>query len=735
MATMQATAIISAVDRATPVFSRVAASAAALARSHQATAASFSRVGALATAAFALPAVAGFNALISRTQDFEKALVGVKIAGIADNLEKGVVNFEAINEQAAKTREEAMRLSKALALSPTGLLQSGEAALKMGLAADKVSRLMEMSGSVHIQDREITMQKAAEFLGTQGLLFGAGKDGRDYNTDITKIANQWLGVANMTRTSASKIEEGLRQFAPLYSSFGETFGNTAALIGGMVQAGQMDVESGTALKSLGVRLLKPTREGLKSLEMAGIDRSKFMDLTPVTGKIAWSNLSRMTDVQLSKPHRKALESMLLAGERGNLFQNEEYQQRLLQLYNNATGARSQDAKDRNQQRILLSLLTGGGKIKMMDFIVALGEAMESGKLTPAQMAHIGEGRHLSRYQALFKMLPFVKELREKLRDVNSEFTDGGNKIWRDSDAGKWEAAVASMDRALIKLRSSEGVRALIGVFETIADKIATLPPGVSEAGGKFLALAAAFTAFGLAAKGVQMALSTLAGNPLMRALIIGGATMGGLGIFREPEKGTRPWAEMQEDQFLGANSPIFQTFNELERVVRAVASFAATISSDFATLFGLDPTDSPLVLALTKMNELVRGIADTIRWIEGHYKVATGRAEEKPGLMPPGDINGNPAQQALAWTEIWIRMVKGLMERWTGNSGPPGQTAPPVQVQGQVQGQADLNIKVEPSPEFRAFIDSVRRMRIDGQIGNGNGVTMPDGQAPAAPQQ
>lgn len=223
MATMQATAVISAVDRASPVFMRVAQVAHNAANVYTGLAGRLDAVHAalrnLGTIT-ALPGVMALGAIISKTQEMEKALVGVQIAGISDNIKDGVVDFERLRDIAKETQSEAMRLSKALSLAPTGFVKAGEAALKMGVSADKISKLMELSGSVHIQDRQISQEKATEFLGKMGILFGAGNTG-NYEADITKIANQWLAVANMAVTSASRLEDGLRQFAPLFASLGE----------------------------------------------------------------------------------------------------------------------------------------------------------------------------------------------------------------------------------------------------------------------------------------------------------------------------------------------------------------------------------------------------------------------------------------------------------------------------------------------------------------------------------
>lgn len=475
-------------------------------------------------ATVAAPLGLGLAGIITTTQEFEKALVGVQVAGIADNLEKGVVDFEKLRKEAEATKEAALALSEALRLSPDGLLRAGEAAAKMGLAADKLQILMKMAGSVNIQDSSLSPSGAAEFLGSMGILFKAGKEGfegragpGDYNADITKITNQLLGVASMTRTGAGPLQQGLRQFAPLYASFGESFAATSALIGAMVQAGQLDVESGTALKSLGVRLLRPTAQGREAMLKAGIDRGQFMDLSAVSAGQAFNSLIRLTDVRLTPDQRAKLKAKLVEGEAGKKFMDDMWQQEFLQLYNDFTEAKTAEAKEANLDRVMMSIMTGGGRIKMMEFIKMLGEKMASGELTDAQMAMIGEGRHLSKYKALFQMLPFMQELYDKVKGINSEFSDAGDKLWFESSAGRWQGALAAFQRAFIRLRESEGVARFIESMARLADAIAKADPRVVDALGKSIVGLAAISVGSMALSGVASAI-TLIGSAARVAL-------------------------------------------------------------------------------------------------------------------------------------------------------------------------------------------------------------------------
>lgn len=467
----------------------------------------------------------GMAAIIHSTQEFEKALVGVQVAGIADNLKDGVVNFQKLREEAEATKQTAMELSEALKLSPESLLKAGEAAAKMGLPTSSLATLMKMAGSVNIQDQSLSPEQAAEFLGSMGINFKAGEKAfergtgsGDYNADVTKLANQLLGVANMTRTSAGRLQEGLRQFAPLYAGFGVTFAEASSMIGAMVQAGQLDTESGTALKSLGVRMLAPTSQAREAMLKGGLDRGKFMDLTAVSGGKAFTDLMRLTDVKLDTKQREQIKRALVEGERRKAFLDGDWQQEFLRLYNSATGANTAEAREANMERVMMSLLTGGGKIDMFGLMRELAAKMEKGEITDAQMSKIGEGRHLSKYKALFALMPKMLELLDKTKGLKSEYTDSGNQLWVESSAGRWAGALAAMQRAFVRLRESEGITNLINSLARLGDAIAKAPPAVVEALGKALVGLAVVGPVGLALTGAAAAIA-MVGSAARMAVI------------------------------------------------------------------------------------------------------------------------------------------------------------------------------------------------------------------------
>lgn len=712
MAQMQATAVITAVDRASPVFARVAQTAAAAANVYTGLAGRMDAVAAsmrTAMSTMALPATAAMTALIQRTQDFEKALVGVQIAGIADNLKDRVVDFETIRESAKRTQEEAMRLSKALSLPPTGFVKAAEAALKMGLSADKVSKLMEMSGSVHIQDNGISQEKATEFLGTVGILFGAGTKGRDYNEDITRYANQWLAVANMTRTSASKLEEGLRQFAPLYASLGQSFVSTASMLAAGTQAGLTEVELGTAFKSAANRFLNTTHTGRDSMIVSGlwdeIQKAKLIDMSAATSRQAMLNMKQLFAGRISKKDENPLRDLLEEGERGKLFMDAAYQQRLFAHVNRITGARDAPTMEANQEKVLTAIMTGGGSIQMDKIMQLMAKMQAEGRLTDAHLGKIFEGRHIARYKAIFSMLPEYVKLMERASNVNDEFTKSGNKIWNESDAGRWTATVASFDRALVKLRQSEGVRSFVGAIEAVTQAFASMPTALSEFAGKALVASVGIGALGLALSGVAKAAMVVAGNPLLKGLFLGG---GALGLFQPDAFMGRDRLDkndIMDPTLFGPGAPIWQTvdrFNNLGTEIGATFQVTAQAVREIVEAvqqaFGADPSQSPLFKGLSSFNDVIVTTTNNVRMlrqaIEGMLSGDLLSFQKLNQAVPlnPGAWFGS---KVIDWWRGPQSQSPGLSGDMIRNVNPVGAIRADVQGQAEVKVNNEVTIRVE----------------------------------------
>lgn len=769
MTVLTATAIVTAVDRASPVFARLAGRAQQAARVYGGVAQTIQQVGTSAAVNFAAPAVLGLTALIHRTQEFEKALVGVQIAQITDNIGAGgAVNFTRIRADAERIRLEALRISEALNLPPAGILRAGEAAAKMGLTADSLSALMSMGGAVNIQDQSVTPAQAAEFLGSMGILFRAGQTGDDYNADyvgdITRIANQMLYVANATRTSAGRMQEGLRIFAPLYASFGEDFATTTALVGAAVQAGQADIEMGTAFRSAGARFLGLTRQGRESTLLSGFRREEFMNLEAVSASTALNRLKSLTTVPVRREQWRQMQSLLVEGQNGRLFLDPAFQQRLMTLYNSITGARTQDSQDANADRMLMSILTGGGRIRMGAILERLADMYASGQLTETQLSEILEKRHLSRYLALFREMATMRRLRAAQRGLGSEVTDAGTALWRDSSAGRWEGALASLDRSLVSLRESGAVSGAINFIERFASALGAIPPGVAETIGSIGVGLVAIGVAGAALAGVSAFFSTIAaaagGISVAAAAFVelGTATKWMLGVggialaFADWQAILKSITDVGPDG-LSALGAVSASFGEMAGQVKAALSDITTFAGELTKLLGIEIDGSLFATGLRAIAGTIKAMAEGIKLIreDGAALLGGGSASDTRTGRGASAFLGVLDQQAGGfWSEFLGRVAEPL----TGPRPPaipdggsptfglgPGGTligGGQVQVQGeaQVDMQQQVEVQLTPTGAFAGLIEAARAVvngatRANVPLNTGQG--MPDAGSGGGP--
>ncbi len=521
------------------------------------------------------PAAFGMGALIHATQDYERAFYGVQVSMLADNMsekmengiKRNIINMEGITAAAGDAKREVDKLAKSMMMRPTQLMKAWESVGKAGvpysldgMSPDEKRRrlmnsqrtLVEMGGEVYRQDPDMPIDKAAEFLHTLGINFKAGTDkfergkgSGDYDTDIAKITNQLTYIANATKTSPGKLSAGLRQMAGLYGNLGESFSESAALLGAFVQGGGEEVEGGTALKSMAVRFIKNlTSEGRDAWLAAGLNRADFTNETQVSAKRALSVLRSMTDTKMSKKDKQALDKMFIKAERDGSIKSPEFMQRASQHYNKATGAKDQATRDRNQDRLRMAMFAAGNEGQMFKMFRALSlkfgqlseadreksldawgmgelgtaaqeatkKKLAAGTLTQGQMAVIGEGRHLSRYNALMAMFGTAEDLKRVAETLNNrEFTTAAKEKAKDSPYWKWEGAMGQLETALNNLRNSDAIIGFVNSIAKLAEAVASAGPNTQNLVAGILVLATIGAPIFLAVSIVTGAFATLRG--------------------------------------------------------------------------------------------------------------------------------------------------------------------------------------------------------------------------------
>lgn len=507
---LRANAIITAVDRFSGPVGRMAGALNAMTRvSNRASAVAQSarQVGHALTGPMAM----GLGAIVYGTQEFEKKALGLRIANIADSMDRfGNIDHSKIARDAEVLKSSALVASKTLGVSPTGLIEAAEAAAKMGINLKKSDAIMRTSAILNMADPEVGYGTASELLGTLGLQFKAPEGDADYAAWIKATGDKVAMTASATRTSVGRINDGLRQFSGVFSTFGASIDQTLSVLGGMVQGGLLDEESGTALKSSAIRFIKPTFEGVSALSAIGIDRRNYMDLTGADPIRATNQLMRMFTGYIGKGDKRYLIDELQKAQKEGRGADPEFIDKIASFINAKTGGK--ETLEDTYLKVLNTITSSGGKVDIYKYLDDIAQKVKDGEISDAQLATIFEGRHISRLKTLFNLWDDqVEPLKDILGKTQGQGLDATQLEYLNSAYGRWIAAVSALQRAAIRLRESAGITSLVEAIGGLAERIASLPKGAVEAIGYTAAALGGLAVGGFALSGIATSITAISG--------------------------------------------------------------------------------------------------------------------------------------------------------------------------------------------------------------------------------
>lgn len=477
----------------------------------------------------ALVAGYGIRALIDPTREFNESIWGSTAALLGQT--KALKPAQA---QAEDLRKTAINLSKAYGIMPEVFAKAGEEATKMGLNQNRSMAVMEAAGKIQMSDREADSATMAKSLGTYGIVYGTADDDNAYAKQVQERASMLALAGAQTRTSASKIEEGMRNFMGVHGAFGGRFEDAVALIAQGSQSGLQEKETGTALKSLTTRFLRMPSDGRAALAGAGIDLNKFMDFSAVDPTRATNNLIQAFPQQLKKGARgNTLKFLEKAQRDGRLKDPEIINETLQHLEKQGLKFAGSEDRDAAATKIAAIMHGAGGNFDPLALFTEVQRAIDDGRAGPGVMAAIGEPKRLHQYLALIKTLSDAKRLRDELVQDQGRYIDLVADGYQESDAGKIVAMEAAWRRFNLALVRSEGLQAAVKMLATLGEAFAGMPSWIQNGIGGFVALAAALTPIAFALRGMvaslrafRIGLSTLA-----KVAGLGGATAaGGAGL-------------------------------------------------------------------------------------------------------------------------------------------------------------------------------------------------------------
>jgi len=473
--------------------------------------------------ASALTAGYAFRSIVEPTREFNEAIWGTTAA-----LMGNTKALKPAQKQAEEMRETALELSKAYGVMPEVFAKAGMEATKMGLNHKKASAVMAAAGKVWISDKDVDPSAMAKSLGTYGIIYGAPDDDEAYAKVTNQRASTLALAGAKTRTSASGIEEGLRNYMGVHGAFGGRFEDAVALVAMGSQVGLMEKETGTSLKTLTTRFLRMPPEGRAAMAGAGIDINRFMDFSAVDPYRATGQLIQLFPGQFKK------------GARGNVLKHLEKAQRSGKLKDPAIigdvlkllekqGLKFAGAEDRDiaLQKIAAVMHGAGGNFDPLAFFGEVSKAVKDGRAGPGILGLLGEPKRLHQYLALNHVIEDTVALRDELLSDQGKFLDLVAAGYSESDAGRIVAMEAAWRRFYLALLKSGGMQAAVKNLEWFANWLADSPKWAKNAIGGLLALGAVALPLGFALRGLASAGKALYGlGAGVLGMLFGGGAAG-----------------------------------------------------------------------------------------------------------------------------------------------------------------------------------------------------------------
>lgn len=698
MTTLQATAIISAVDRASAVFRRVAAAAQAAAGRYGAATAAVSRFSTGLGGAVGAGAAFGSAIALRGEYEIDKLTRLMQSAGELNDQQREMLNRSAIDA------------SVAAAVQAQDIIRGQRELIQGGLDADTVARTTEMFAKI-ARTNDITTATAAEDAINVANAMGFAMDTVENKVASLTRAMEFMSVVpNLSTESWEGLRTSLKYAAPVAGALKIPIEELGAALSILADAGFKGEEGGTALRTIMTRAIAPTRQARLEMRAFGLsleDLYKF-------------NTERLGDMESF--HQRLLGAGLGQGVKGL--------DRVLAQFSDPTKFRDAWAMSDAMQEALLDALN-----------IKRGDAEARGILQKVIAGHIQaatEGFDLETYFRGIADLPLqamrhlfgiqrvsqAQKLKEKLNEILE--LPSGERITRLRHLAReferlmpgaierrfqpvatgfaWQ--IDRMAASLAALRNSvfsSGVgEDLVRFIDRLSQSVRTMRDTDPDTLRNITYALAGFAALGpagLVMGGIAKSLETIADvmkNPAMRRLIVGGGIGAFLGLdFLEPfmSPSYTPFGEPIKT-FLGPNAPIRQTAAQLAELFGQIAGSAKDAANAVAALFDIDPQDSWVIWGLDKFN---KGLEATTATIDFWRKMAKG---EDPGT---------PGKPGSWFREIYERSRDEAIRRWeerqregrVGSSAAPSlrdvdpRFSGPVNVQGEAKVDVESKVRIE----------------------------------------
>lgn len=622
MSTLQATAIITAVDRASAVFARVGANARALQGRVTAAAGGFHALKGAAAASLGIPAVLSVANFGHAEKEWD--LVAHQYQAIT---EIGEQEFETL-------KNKIVEISNATGVSRMELLEAAKAWVELGNAPATFIENAEVAA----RTSRITGVSVAEQMKESSALMRAFK-GSDWTPeDFKHFEEVYLVASKGMKGGAHAFGEAMKAWAPVAAGLGMTIEEASAFV--QTLGGQFEPsEIGNALKTGFLRLSAPTPKAAAAMRYAGIDDARLynLDKSRLSGhslaeglRGAGFNVGKDLEAQIGND----IENVDLS--KGSAALVDRLRSTLSAAFGRATktGKHILSAQDSALVNQALLQLVGNAKTSLnwKEFF----EQFSPFATNLAFMSQVFGKEHAAKYMDLLKQTEHYQENYRRIMEHSEGALERKSKIMFEGFNFELERLKANWQNLLGTVGGSGIKRDLSAMAQGLNDLFESAQHADPEKLRKiFWAVSALATApiFGVGAAGV--AALALAFTDLTKAF--DGQLKLELGPNGEVLNSYGP-------------SQIVQTLESVKTLFGEIGAGLEPLGKAVREFFDISPGDSGFLAALKKADGWIKNITGYVKWANQENRIKNAELE-------------HPELAAINQSDFWVRMKLG--EKWT----------------------------------------------------------------------
>lgn len=339
----------------------------------------------------------------------------------------------------------------------------------------------------------------------------------------TRVGDIIAKAANESQADFQDLLQGFKYAAPIAHASGWSMEQLAAAIAHMTNNGLRGDEAGVAIRSMLVRMVKPTRDARQAMAELGLSFEQFFN------GVKQFNLNNFASGMANAGHRlnAAQRGQIQAAVNRNNALPEGQRQDLGQVLTDAVIGALNIPASRTQDRQKIARAVQLYAMSLAEAVNpdALFEALEKAGATPGQMARIFDARQGSRLMTMFGQ--GFGEILEKIRREAAGASERGAAQMERDLYGAHKRIQSALEAVVLAIADSGIADRIAEVMNSVSESLRKLaetdPQTLRNLGYAIIGLAAA-APVGLALAGVAAAFSLLGATLKLAA--------GGLAVFR-----------------------------------------------------------------------------------------------------------------------------------------------------------------------------------------------------------